>query len=304
MDASSFDCLAPDELRTRLPALLLGAENPVHFGTDDNNLYYDWLASLLPVDVFMPNAGYRGNPARGVWDFFDLWSGNDAQNFSGWHRLSCEYQVPVLIGEINPVGYENPPDDLALLPHAFPHLWRDLLQHVSEGAVGGFFFEWTDEPWKAFGRQDKLGINSVAVNCSTSEGCSDQPDVFIADTIAPKNWQFDAVCCGRTADGEPYNLATDPFALLGRPPYTLETVTQECPSEYLLAEIPERSGYRSQYASAGNEQLPSTRPPVPSLSPPSRESAPLPRATSSSESCLPPHVVFLGVLSVILSVHM
>lgn len=67
-----------------------GRKIPFTTGTDDNNLYYDWLASLLPVDVFMPNAGYRGNPQRGVWDFFDLWSGNEAQNFSGWHRLSCE----------------------------------------------------------------------------------------------------------------------------------------------------------------------------------------------------------------------
>ena len=72
--------------------------------TDDNNHYYDWLMSILPVDVFTPNAGYRGQPQNNVWSFSNLWSGDPSIGFSGFYALSCKYQVPVLIGEMNPVG--------------------------------------------------------------------------------------------------------------------------------------------------------------------------------------------------------
>lgn len=206
----------------------------------------------------MPNAGYRGRPSLGIWDFFNLWSGNEAQNFSGWHRLSCKYQIPVLIGEMNPVGYENPPPGSGPWPTAFPQLWRDLIRHIPQGAIGGFFFEWTDELWKAVGRQDQLGLNSVTINCVSGIGCSNDSDVFLADHITPKDWQYQAVCCGSTDDGRPYNFNTDPFELLGRRPYSLENTTQECPIDYLQDPLPVRFGYVSQYSNMSMTSLSSS----------------------------------------------
>ncbi len=55
---------------------------------DDNNDYYDWLMDFLHVDVFSANAGYRGYPAGNQFDFYNLWSGNPVQKFSGFYNLS------------------------------------------------------------------------------------------------------------------------------------------------------------------------------------------------------------------------
>lgn len=286
----------------RFSAPLCSRLIPFTTGTDDNNLYYDWLASLVPVDVFMPNAGYRGQPMNNIWNFYNLWSGAAYQNFSGWYKLSCKYQIPVLIGEMNPVGYENPPVGSGPHPTGFPQLWKDLLDHVSQGAIGGFFFEWNDEPWKAFGRQDKLGINSVSVYCDGTGKCSDQENVLLADTLTRKGWEFDAVAIGQTEDGKNYNYGADVFALLGRPQQTLQTVTNDCPAEYWDGSFPERGGYVSQYylyppspSPTSSTTLPPTSAPVTSNPPPTTASpapswsvSPSPSPTIATTSPPPP----------------
>lgn len=107
----------------------------------------------------------------------------------------------------------------------------------------------TDEDWKLHWDppQDKLGINVPSVACDNT-GCSNQLNVFLADTITPKDWEFQAVCCGKTAEGEPYNYGTDVFTLLGREQQTLETATNDCPAVFWDGSTwPARSGYVSQY---------------------------------------------------------
>jgi hypothetical protein len=60
--------------------------------TDDNPDYYDWLMQNMHIDVFTANAGYRGRPALQIFDFYNLWSGEQPR-FAGFHNLSCYYQV-------------------------------------------------------------------------------------------------------------------------------------------------------------------------------------------------------------------
>ena len=71
-------------VRARLPctAFVPNAANvlssrliPFATGTDDNNADFDWLAGLMPVDIFMPNAGYRSTASINSFGFFNLWSG-------------------------------------------------------------------------------------------------------------------------------------------------------------------------------------------------------------------------------------
>jgi hypothetical protein len=59
---------------------------------------------------------------------------------------------------MNPVGYENPPTD-AYYPTGFPQMWKDIVDHIDQGCIGGVFFEYTDELWKSFGRQSLLGVS-------------------------------------------------------------------------------------------------------------------------------------------------
>ena len=257
---------------------------------DDNNPYFEWQTEMFPVDIWMPNSGYRSSTTTGYFGFSNLWSGecalaflmpisyrrdttflaafvcsdvgviyfstplilpvgSPAEGFSGFYKLSCKYQFPTLIGEMNPVGYQSPPNNSAPSPLGFPTLWRDLLKHVSQGAIGGFFFSWNDEAWKEHWDppQDKLGISHLSIACDAT-GCSNQANVWIADAITRKGWEYDAVCCGATSDGTPYNYGTDVFQLLGREPQTLETATNDCPAAFWNGQTyVARGGYVSQY---------------------------------------------------------
>jgi hypothetical protein len=123
---------------------------------DDNNAYYDWQMSFLHVDVFSSNAGYRGYPAGNQFDFYNLWAG-DPPGFAGFYNLSCYYQKPLLIAELNPVGFSNPPAG-ASYPTGFAQMWQDFLEHVDQGAIGVVFFEYSDELYK--GDQSRLGVSN------------------------------------------------------------------------------------------------------------------------------------------------
>lgn len=196
---------------------------------DDNPDYYDWQMDFLHVDVFSANAGYRSQPLKNQFDFYNLWSGEQPR-FAGFYNLSCYYQKPLLIAEMNPVGYQNPTDNVSY-PTGFPQLWRDLLNHIDQGAIGGVFFEYNDEVWKASGSQNLLGVVSAAVTCVNGQ-CSNQTDVWIPDTFTPKGWEYDAVCCG-SVDGIAYNFRSDPFTLLGRPAANLADNSQPCPASWI-----------------------------------------------------------------------
>jgi len=200
---------------------------PITTGTDDNGDLYATLMDNLPnMDFLTANAGYRGV------NFTNLWSGwGPGSVFPGWWNMSCYYQKPLLIGEMNPLGYDDPPTG-TYLPTGFNEQWWDLLNHVSEGAIGGIFFEWEDELWKAFGNQSELGLVSPSVACNSTGACSTDPDVWLADTITDSGWLYQSVCCG-SYDGGDYNFQTDPFKLLGRSPAQLSSVSQpDCPFTY------------------------------------------------------------------------
>lgn len=105
---------------------------------------------------------------------------------------------------------------------------QDLVQHIDQGAVGGFFFEWTDEPWKAMYKQARLGVMKISVNCQNGQ-CSDQPNVWLPDTATKRDWVYNDLCCG-TYQGKAYNFQTDVFELLGRVQATLADAENPCPA--------------------------------------------------------------------------
>jgi hypothetical protein len=110
---------------------------PVSHAVVDDPRTYEELARDLDVDVFTANAGYRG------YDFSDFWSGGTPSSFRGWATLSCEHDLPVLIGEFGWWGINNTQNEQN--PLWVQSKWRDLVRHIDAGCIGGLVYSWQDE---------------------------------------------------------------------------------------------------------------------------------------------------------------
>jgi hypothetical protein len=77
----------------------------------------------MPIDLLMANSGYRSTDCPHPncnYNFGNLWSG--AGSYPGMYRLSCKYQQPVVIGEMNPIGWHDISEALELTG-AFNSMW-------------------------------------------------------------------------------------------------------------------------------------------------------------------------------------
>jgi len=187
---------------------------------------YNTLAAQLNVDIFTTNAGYRG------LDFSDLWTGNS--QFDGWYKLSCKYQKPLFIGEIGFHSVNNTETDVD--PNWFNSIWRDLLRHIDDGCIGGAFFEYSDEPYsKVDPLQQTMGL--VQFTPTVQNGASSlSPNVWTPDTVVRKQ-VFNAVKQG-TIDGGAWNMNSNVWELIGRPPMNLSNVGPNICRNFSFSQCP------------------------------------------------------------------
>jgi len=180
---------------------------PVTAAVVDIPTSYDNLMATLNVDIFSTNAGYRGT------DFQDLWTGEFTEGFSGFSVLSAQYNKPVFIAELG--WHQLNSETNYAIPNWFNQIWKDLVNHVDEGCIGGCFFEYSDEPNKADPLQQTMGVVNFTVSISESGVRSDEPDAWNPDTAVKKDFIFESLKSG-TVDGVAYNFNTDVFTLIGR----------------------------------------------------------------------------------------
>lgn len=171
---------------------------------------YRFLSENLEVDVFCSNAGYRSDSLT------DLFTGDESRNIPGWDELIAKNKVPLLIGEFgwlsinNTANYEH--------PDWFNKVWKDILDHIDNGCIGGVYFEFSDEKYKMSGPdQTQLGV--IALEPYEKDGLNTETDedFFYADVAIRKEIIFDAVKEG-TLNGAPMNFNMDIFKYLGRSP--------------------------------------------------------------------------------------
>jgi len=181
---------------------------PITSAVVDDPSSYNYLVTALDVDVFTPNAGYRGPT------FTDLWSG-DIYTY-GMYNLSCSTGKPIFIGEIGWRSENN--SIMSTFPNWFNENWQDLTAHIDQGCIGGAFFEYNDEPMKVDPMQQTMG--SVKFSISYSNGAnSTAANAWMADELEVKLYFY--VIANGTYNGVQYNMNADPFSLIGRSPYTL-----------------------------------------------------------------------------------
>ncbi|PRP84849.1 hypothetical protein PROFUN_07503 [Planoprotostelium fungivorum] len=132
---------------------------PITTGLLDFVDSYNHLTAALDIDIMMLNAGYRG------FDFSGLWA--------QFRYLTCQYQKPILIGEMG-VHQDTKQFDVSSW---FPTMWSDIINHKNFGATGGFLFEWQEEHWK--------GVASYG------QDYTQFPDVYMgAVSLTPGSGQF------------------------------------------------------------------------------------------------------------------
>lgn len=189
-----------------------GRKVPITDAVVDLPSSYPMLAKALDVDVFTSNAGYRG------FGFSDLWSGSGT--LPGWFNLSCTYNKPLFIGEMGFLSINNSID--YSVPNWFNQQFHALISNIPYGCVGGAFFEYNDEIYKASPLQQHLGVVSVSVN--SSGGCTSlQPNCWNADIVTRKPILFNSMLNG-TDDGQPFNYHANVFSYLCRERLTLADV--------------------------------------------------------------------------------
>eukprot|EP01122_Echinamoeba_exundans_P013455 TRINITY_DN5882_c0_g2_i1.p2 TRINITY_DN5882_c0_g2~~TRINITY_DN5882_c0_g2_i1.p2 ORF type:complete len:364 (-),score=74.65 TRINITY_DN5882_c0_g2_i1:1305-2396(-) len=199
---------------------------PVTSCVIDIPVLYDALVETLDVDIFCPNAGYRGGSLT------DLFSGNASQRFSGFRKLSGESGLPVLIGEM---GFLSVNDSInAIQPTWFNRLWKDVLDSVPDGGVGGILFEYNDEIYKRNAPRDQTHLGVVQFSPAKDPvggGLSVDENVFVPDLAIEKPIIFAAVRNG-TLNGQSVNFNTDTWKYLNRQPASLRqtpTAVQQPP---------------------------------------------------------------------------
>jgi hypothetical protein len=194
---------------------------PVTSCVIDIPVLYDALVSSLDVDLFCPNAGYRGGSLT------DLFSGNASQRFSGFRKLSRESGLPVLIGEM---GFLSVNDSINVVqPTWFNRLWKDVLDSARDGCVGGVLFEYSDEIYKRNAPPDQTHLGVVQLSPAkdpVSGGMSVDENVFVPDLVTEKPVVFAAVRNG-TLNGQSINFNTDVWKYLNSQPASLRQTPVE-----------------------------------------------------------------------------
>eukprot|EP01119_Soliformovum_irregulare_P023152 TRINITY_DN804_c0_g1_i1.p1 TRINITY_DN804_c0_g1~~TRINITY_DN804_c0_g1_i1.p1 ORF type:complete len:542 (-),score=116.29 TRINITY_DN804_c0_g1_i1:57-1682(-) len=171
---------------------------------------YNGLTEDMHVDVLTTNAGYRGP------DYSNLWTGSTDPNvqFYGMQRLSCAYNKPVFIGEIG----QHSTDGFVNQYDWFTRNWKSLMDNIANGAIGGAFFEYSNEMWKATNQQ-QMGVMSVSASANSLSVGGWTPDVLTQRPNSTGAYAFSAVATA---------LNTDVWTYLGRQPYTLTNVPSIC----------------------------------------------------------------------------
>jgi len=127
----------------------------------------------------------------------------------------------LLIGELGWLSVNNTINHQQ--PQWFNKLWKDLLRYVDEGCIGGIYFEYSDEKYKASGLdQTQLGVVEIVESINSQGQSSTTSNVFIADKVVRKQIIFDAVKQG-VLDGVPMNFNMDLFSYLKRDQATIKT---------------------------------------------------------------------------------
>jgi hypothetical protein len=104
----------------------------------------------------------------------------------------------------------------------FNQIYADLIAHIDDGCIGGAFFEYSDEPYKADSLQQTMGVVNFSVATDSNGKRSDQVDSFVADAVTKKDIIYAAVQKG-TFQGKDYNFNANVFDLLGRDPSKLSS---------------------------------------------------------------------------------
>lgn len=172
---------------------------------------YKFYVDNLKVDIFCANAGYRSDSLT------DLFSGNPAQNFPGFTELSKTSGMPLFIGEIgwlsvnNSANYDN--------PGWFNKVWKDVVDHMDDGCIGGTYFEYSDELFKKDAPidQTQLGLVSLIPYEKDGKSSAEDEDFFYPDVAVRKDIIFDSVKSG-SVDGVPMNFNMDVFKYKNRRP--------------------------------------------------------------------------------------
>jgi len=168
---------------------------------------YNTLVETFDVDVFCTNAGYRG------YGFSDLWTGSAVTNFSGMWSLGCANQKPIMIGEMGWMSVDNQITEE--VPDWFNQQLGALVASIQYGCIGGFYFEFNDEPSKADPGQQTMGLVSYSTNTQNGQ-TSLQQNVWLADNVARKPIFYSAK--NGSYNGVAYNFQSNFFTLLGRSP--------------------------------------------------------------------------------------
>lgn len=197
---------------------------PITHCTVDLPESYQYLVDNLNVDVFCSNAGYRSDSLT------DLYTGNPSRGFPGWKKLSEESGKPLLIGEIGWLSINN--TAYKENPGWFNNVWKEVIEHIDDGCIGGIFFEYSDEKYKKSGPDQKqLGVVTLVPYEKDGKSTEEDENFLYPDIVVKKDYIYDSIKNG-TVDGVPINFNTDVFQYLGREPATIDTVESPVINEY------------------------------------------------------------------------
>jgi hypothetical protein len=190
-----------------------GRSIPFTHAVVDNPPSYDHLITTLPVDVFSSNAGYRGE------GFQDLFSGNKGQNFSGFAALTKNTGKPLFISEIgwhqiNGTQTANP-----INAGWFNRVYKELISYQTQGAVGGAYFEYSDEPLKADPGQQTMGAVKFVAAPASDDG---KIDLLCYSSLILQN-----------TVGTPSQILTETI-----PYFPSATITNDFPSTNITNSVP------------------------------------------------------------------
>eukprot|EP00026_Physarum_polycephalum_P003205 Phypoly_transcript_03215.p1 GENE.Phypoly_transcript_03215~~Phypoly_transcript_03215.p1 ORF type:complete len:531 (+),score=37.96 Phypoly_transcript_03215:28-1620(+) len=188
-----------------------GRRIPITTGIADSPFTFDNLMRDYDIDVFSLNV-FRGVTTTTLFPGI-------ANVTAGFQWLTCAYSKPLLISEFGFTGQNYKSG-------AINQLYSDFIAHYSSGLIGVVYFEYSNEAQKK-ASQANMGAVSVQIQVNGTQN-STTPDVFLLDTVTPKQQFYDLM--NGTYKGSAYNFNTDPFSLIGRNRYSLGGSVDECAS--------------------------------------------------------------------------